>query len=107
MKSRNGKPRDTSGLDRQGDRWVMWCVDGDGVRYTSPPMTFELAREHLDRWRRTAVNAASLHLSVDVVDRLASVAEKRNRVRPKSARRLSWEDMAKLALSVGLPELER
>lgn len=41
----------SSGLWQQGDQWVVWRIDGDGVRHTSHPMPYPLAREKLTEWR--------------------------------------------------------
>ncbi len=44
----------SSGLCQQGDLWVMWCVDDDGVQHTSHPMPYPLAREELTERRKRA-----------------------------------------------------
>ena len=96
-----------SGLHRQGDLCVMWCVGGDGERYTSRPMDYEKARELLERWNRAAVPVASLHLSADVVERLVSVAEQwRRDFGPQPAECVTWEDMAHLAITTWLDDVE-
>lgn len=47
----------TSGIQQQGDHWVMWWDDEDGGRHTSASLPYPVAREMLTEWRRRAALA--------------------------------------------------
>ena len=97
----------SSGITKEGDRFVMWAEGGDGERYTSPPMALEQAWQLLESWKRTAVPLVSLHLSADVAEQLDDVAEQWNRgVRPPGAECLTTDDIVELVITTWLEEGE-
>ncbi|MCP4545402.1 MAG: hypothetical protein GY835_02910 [bacterium] len=94
----------SSGLKRQENGWVYWWVDGDGVRYTSRTMPFQMSYDELMKWRRVIVPAMSLHIPADIVASLARIAKQSSQAKPMPPVRLTWEDMAHQAITEWLAQ---